>query len=145
MDVIIVGKSGTEQYFKEGVFRCDSLVHAQRLQRLCTPEAVLIVGEGAALPKNMSVFAATVDADGSFNAEALKGTAVFTCGISGRNTISVTSRTTERITLSLNRSVMTLRGLCEPFELPLPYLPESTDYDAMSAFAAAVALGLINS
>ncbi len=141
MSVIIAGRSGAARLFEEGVFRCDSLIAAGGLRLLRSPESVLIVGEDAELPRFLEVFAATADADGSFDAKPLRGTAVLTCGISGRNTISVTSRTSDSITLSLNRSVMTLRGICEPFEFPLTYPHGASDYDIMSAFAAAVALG----
>ncbi len=38
-----------------------------------------------------------------------------------------------------------LRGVCEPFELPVLLLPDTTDFDCMAAFAAAVVLGAVES
>ena len=141
MSVIILGKSGAAQYLVGE--RCDiELVAADGLKALNAPDSVLIVGDGALLPHGLSVFAAVVDADSGFDADALKGTAVISCGMSGRNTVSMTSRSGDAMTLSLNRSVMTLKGLCEPFEQPICRLTGTSDYDCMAAFAAAMLLGL---
>ncbi len=144
MSVIIVGSSKAGRYFSEGVFRCPSLVEATQLKSLHEPHSVLIVGANAALPPKCELFAAAVDADGGFDAAPLKGIAVLSCGMGGRNTISLSSRTPEIVTLSLNRSVTTLGGVCEPFELPVRLIDGTSDYDVMSAFAAAVALGTLN-
>ena len=142
MSVIILGNCNAAAYFSEGIFPCEDVISAGQLTALDSPNSVLIIGENAPLPEKLNVFAAAADADAGFNVSALKGIAVLTYGISGRNTISLTSRTPERVTLSLNRSIMTLRGICEPFELPLPLLANTTAHDCMAAFAAAVALGL---
>lgn len=145
MAVIISGSCGASAYFLEGIFRCDEVISVRGTELVKAPDSVLIAGKGALLSGGLQVFAAIVDADSGFDAAALQGTAVIACGMSGRNTVSMTSRTPERVTLSLNRSVMTLRGLCEPFELPLPMLPDTSDYDCMAAFAAAVVLGIAES
>ncbi len=145
MAVIISGRCGASAYFLEGIFRCDEVISAADTELIHAPTSVLIAGEDAQLPCSFSVFAAVVDADSGFDAEMLRGTAVLTCGVSGRNTVSMTSRTPERVTLSLNRSVTTLRGVCEPFELPVQRLPDTTDFDCMAAFAAAVVLGAVES
>ena len=68
---------------------------------------------------------------------------MITCGISGRNTVSVTSKTSDSITLSLNRAIHTLGGLCEPMELPIPLYEGYSDFDHMAAFAATVIFGRI--
>ncbi len=71
------------------------------------------------------------------------GVQVITIGQSPKNTVSVTSRTPELLTLSLNRAVNTLKGTVEPLELPLR-VPETTDeIGCMAAFAAGILLGEI--
>ena len=118
---------------------------------VCTPvlsslhaeEAVLIVGDGAVLPDRLCVMAAVVDSDSGFRQHRLNGTPVITCGLGSRNTISITSKTAEYVTLSLNRSIHTLNGLCEPLELPMPVLDGMEDYGYMAAFAASILLGNI--
>lgn len=144
MGVVIAGVSNAAAYFREGIFRCDELICARGFQLLSAPRSVLIAGEGAVLPERPDVFAVTVDADRGFDAVAVRGSAVLTCGMSGRNTVSMTSRTTDIITLSLNRSIVTLRGVCDPFELPIRYLQGTSEYDCMAAFAAAVMSGTVD-
>ncbi|MCH5293988.1 MAG: hypothetical protein J1E07_09675, partial [Treponema sp.] len=67
------------------------------------------------------------------------------CGVSSKNTVSVTSRTTDKITLSLNRSVQTADGVCEPLEQPIPDNGNVSEYDLMAAFAAKILLKQSNS
>lgn len=142
MSVIISGESSAAAYLGAGELCCGEFAVADRLRALRAPESVLIVGEGAIFPHELSVFAAVVDADGGFDADGLNGIAVISCGMSGRNTVSMTSCSGDTMILSLNRSVMTLKGLCEPFEQPVRRLPDTSDYDCMAAFAAAVLLGV---
>lgn len=142
MSVIISGSSGAAEYFGENGFAVGEIIAAHELSILRATGSVLIVGKNAVLPSDILVFAAVVDADSGFERECLRGTAVISCGMSGRNTVSMTSCTNESITLSLNRSVMTLAGVCEPFELPVRRLDSTTDNDCMMAFAAAVLLGV---
>ena len=65
---------------------------------------------------------------------------LISCGVSAKNTVSVTSRTPEVLTLSLNRSMRGKKGVCEPFELPIRLaetnVPDVSEYDRMAAFAA---------
>lgn len=68
---------------------------------------------------------------------------LITVGHGRKNTVSVTSSTPERLTLSLNRAVNTLCGVCEPFELPIAIPAVLTDTGCMAAFAAGVLLGRI--
>ena len=122
--------------------RC-GVICAPALTELCAADTVLIVGGKAVLPNRLSVLAAVVDADSGFDPCRLRGAPVVTCGLGSRNTICITSRTTEYVTLSLNRSVQTLKGICEPMELPLPVCEAAEDYAYMAAFAASVLLGNI--
>lgn len=120
------------------VMRCRELceVHAEN--------AVLVLGRDAALRCDISdVFAAVVCSELCHPVERLRGVPILTCGMGARNTISVTSRTADSMTLALNRRVATLRGCCEPMELPLSLCAPSDDYDHMAAFAAAVVLGRV--
>ncbi len=110
-----------------------SAVHAEH--------SVLVLGSGARLPEKLSVFAVVADADEGFDISCLKGVAVITCGMGSRNTVSVTSKTTERITISLNRGIHTMNGLCEPLELPLPLAEGTSDFGYMAAFAALLLCG----
>lgn len=134
--VVAVGKVNIS-----ALLPCCGIVCCEGVTSINSDRAVLVVGEGAQLPEGMSVFAAIVDADASVQLDALHGIAVITCGLSGRNTVSITSRTADRITLSLNRAIHTQRGLCEPMELPVPLREGCLDFDYMAAFAAAVVFG----
>lgn len=117
------------------------LISAPLLTELCDDNAVLVVGEGALLPCNIRVMAAIVNADSSFDTLQLRGTRVITCGLCSRNTISITSRTPEQITLSLNRSIHTTSGLCEPLEQPFQLKSGADDFGYMASFAASLLLG----
>lgn len=120
--------------------QCD-IVCAPAATELRAESSVLIVGKGAVLPDKISVMAAVVDSDGDLDLRRLNGIPVITCGLGSRNTISITSRTTEFVTISLNRSIHTLNGLCEPLEIPLAVREGVEDHAYMAALAAALLLG----
>lgn len=61
---------------------------------------------------------------------------LISCGVSPKNTVSITSRTPEKLTLSLNRTIRTESGFCEPLEQPVDVLEGVSEYDIMAAFAA---------
>ncbi len=67
-----------------------------------------------------------------------RGVQLITCGISHKNAVSVTSRTEERLTLSLNRSLRARSGVIEPLELPVPATTD--EYELMAAFAVKLLL-----
>lgn len=139
--VIAVGKANISGLLAGGIFpRCE-VICADGITEMSAERCVVVAGEGAKLPKELAAFAVIVDADADFCPENLRGNAVITCGISGKNTVSITSKTADMITLSLNRSVHTQNGLCEPLELPVKRADDHTDFDYMAAFAAAVVLG----
>lgn len=141
--IIAVGKVNILPLIGSELVPQCSVICAREITALKAEQAVLVVGKDSSLPYELSAFAAIVDCDNSFDPRRLKGVPVITCGMGSRNTVSVTSKTTERITLSLNRSIHTLRGICEPLELPLPLYRELEDYDYMAAFAASLLLGNI--
>lgn len=64
------------------------------------------------------------------------GVQLISVGIGAKNTVSISSRAADSITLSLNRTIHTERGVCEPLELPVPAAEDADVYDYMSAFAA---------
>lgn len=117
------------------------VIAAESYSAVRAENSVLVLGSGASLPEKLSVFAVVADADEGFDASALRGVAVITCGMGSRNTVSVTSKTSERITISLNRGIHTLKGLCEPLELPLPLSEDTSDFGYMAAFAALLLCG----
>ena len=141
--VIAVGKVRVSELLSGEVFTRCEVVCADILTEISAQRSVVIAGEGAVLPRGAEAFAVVVDADADIDLSALRGNSVITCGISGRNTISVTSKTSDSITLSLNRAIHTLHGLCEPMELPVPFCEGCTDFDHMAAFAAAVVFGKV--
>lgn len=71
------------------------------------------------------------------------GIQLISCGICAKNTVSLSSRAADSITLSLNRSIQTENGICEPLELPVKADESANVYEYMAAFAAAVLLGKI--
>ncbi len=97
------------------------------------------------MPTNQGQQAALgVIVDGeTFTGKIPRGVQLITCGISPKNTVSITSRTAEKLTLSLNRSIRTLTGkLCEPLEQPVDVPENADEYDVMAAFAAGMLLEL---
>lgn len=65
-----------------------------------------------------------------------EGIQLISVGIGAKNTVSISSRAADSITLSLNRTIRTQNGVCEPLELPVPADENADIYDYMSAFAA---------
>lgn len=101
--------------------------------------AAVIVGRGAK-PNVRNALGVIVDSE-SFSEKIPRGIQLITCGISPKNTVSITSRTDEKITLSLNRTIRTAGGICEPLEQPIPLTESAADeYDIMAAFAARLLL-----
>ncbi len=94
--------------------------------------AVIIAGKNADFAVNSAL---AVIVDEGVSGELSRGVQLITCGVSPKNTVSITSRTDEKITLSLNRSIKTQRGVVEPLEKPV--LKENfSEFDLMAAFCA---------
>lgn len=131
--VIIAGECRADELL--GGF---SIVKAREFSLIDCQNAAVILGRSSRA-EIRSAFSVIVDGD-----EPPKGLPRFiqliSCGVSPKNTVSVTSRTPERLTLSLNRSVRTVRGVCEPLEYPVKAAPALSEYDIMAAFAARVLL-----
>lgn len=104
------------------------------------PFAAVIVGKGASVEVSSAL--GVIADGGSFRQKLPRGIQLITCGVSPKNTVSVTSRTADRLTLALNRSVRTAAGICEPLEQPVAAAEGEDEYDIMAAFAARIILGL---
>ena len=104
--------------------------------------AVVVLGRSGRLRVN-SALGVIVNSDEPPE-DIPEGVQLITVGHGAKNTVSITSCTPERHTLSLNRAVQTLAGICEPFELPFTAAEELTENGCMAAFAAGILLGEIS-
>lgn len=130
---VVVGKSNADKFLE----RRPIIGTADHASVDCEFAAV-IVGKGAEIEVK-SALGVIVDGD-SFRQKIPRGIQLITCGISSKNTVSITSRTADKLTLSLNRGIRTASGICEPLEQPVD-VPEGTDeFDVMAAFAARMLL-----
>ncbi len=141
--VIAVGKVNISGLLSGELFPACEVVSTESIRAVQARNSVVVLGEGAVISERIDALAVVIDADAEMIPESLCGNAVITCGIGSRNTVSVTSKTADMITLSLNRAVHTLKGLCEPMELPVPLHEEHSDFDYMAAFAASVLSGKV--
>ena len=133
--VIVVGKRAFCDCFEE-LFP-EEFVAAENRAVINAPQSVVIVQNGAEADVRAAL-AVVVD-DGSLG-KFPRGIQLITCGISSKNTISVTSRADDKITLSLNRAVRGKSGLIEPLEQPVERIDGFSEYDYMAAFAAELLL-----
>ena len=131
------------------VGECDSDRHLEGIKVIKTEknacidcdEAAVIVGKDGEVSVR-SALGVIVDGE-RFSGSLPRGVQLITCGISPKNTVCVTSRTDEKITVSLNRTVRTRKGgVCEPLEQPVDAAAEDDEYDIMAAFAAKLLLGV---
>lgn len=132
--VCIVGDGG----FDKDRLSEFSVVRADGSADIDCENAAVIVGRNASLNVKKAL-GVIVDGD-SFNGQIPHGIQLITCGISPKNTVSITSRTDDKITLSLNRAIRTAAGICEPLEQPVPLDKPLDEYDIMAAFAAKLLL-----
>ena len=136
--VVIVGESRAEELLNEL-----PIIKARDFASVKCADAVVIMGKNARAEVT-SALGVIVDGDEPA-ADLPRFVQVIACGVSPKNTVSVTSRTTDKITLSLNRSVQTADGVCEPLEQPIPDNGNVSEYDLMAAFAAKILLKQSNS
>ena len=131
--VVIIGESRAEELLSEF-----PIVKTKDFASVKCTDAVVIMGKNARAEVT-SALGVIVDGDEPA-ADLPRFVQVIACGVSPKNTVSVTSRTTDKITLSLNRSVQTADGVCEPLEQPMPDNGDVSEYDLMAAFAAKILL-----
>lgn len=136
--LVIVGDSRADEFF--GKY---PTIKAERSAKIDCEIAAVIVGKGAGLEVSSAL---GVIADGeSFRQKLPRGIQLITCGVSPKNTVSITSRTAEKLTLSLNRSIRTESGkICEPLEQPVNVRNNIDEYDVMAEFAAKMLLEIDN-
>ena len=116
-----------------------SVVRADGSADIDCENAAVIVGRNASVNVK-NALGVIVDGE-SFSGQIPHGIQLITCGISPKNTVSITSRTDDKITLSLNRAIRTAEGVCEPLEQPVSLNdPNPDEYDIMAAFAARLLL-----
>lgn len=131
---VVVGESGAEKFIGER-----PVIKSGGFTSVDCEFAAVIAGKGAEL-EIKSALGVIVDGD-NFRQKIPRGIQLITCGISSKNTVSITSRTADKLTLSLNRGIRTVSGICEPLEQPVD-VPEGADeFDVMAAFAARVLFG----
>lgn len=135
--IIIPGKSNAPKcdFFPETEFICTSgslEIHAKN--------SILIIGEKPPEIILREAFAVIADGDG-FQGFVPRGIQLITCGLSGKNTLCVTSRRQDKITVSLNRAINTLNGIVEPLEIPVNIAEGISEFDCMAAMAAKLLLG----
>ena len=142
--VLISGKSAAAELFGSALPDC-GVVFAEKAIIADCPDCAVIVGENGEIPivKRAAGVIINGDSGGLLPTERLSGVQLITCGRCAKNTVCVTSNDGETLTLALNRGITTLRGFCEPMELPVKRTAAS-EYDCMAAFAAAVLLGRLN-
>lgn len=131
--VFIVGESEADKLL--GDF---SVIKSERSAEIDCSNAAVIVGKNADITVK-NALGIVVDGD-DFGEKIPRGVQLITCGISPKNTVSITSRTDDKLTLSLNRTIRTTSGLCEPLEQPVSFSENKNEYDIMSAFAAKLLL-----
>ena len=99
--VTVIGRTGIHLVLGTLLPRC-GIISTEMLSFASDNECIIVLGGNADIISDRnSVFAAVVNSDAGFPAEKLKGIPVITCGMGGHNTVSVTSRTLEKITVSL--------------------------------------------
>lgn len=141
--VIIVGENAEILRFKArklfgGIFPERELVLAENRSAINAPSAAVILEKNASAEIEAAL-GIIADEDGCFG-ELPRGVQLITCGINPKNTVSFTSRSNDKITLSLNRSIRTKSGIAQPLELPADLVEGLTEFDYMAAFAASLLL-----
>lgn len=131
--VVLIGESGAEKLL--GGY---SIVKARDFAAVDCENAVVILGKNARCKIN-SALSVVVDGDEP-PTDLPRRVQLISCGVSPKNTVSITSRTSEKLTLSLNRSIRTASGFCEPLELPVDIVKSVSEYDIMAAFAVKLLL-----
>lgn len=137
MGLICVLGEFSEEFFRLlGDF---SVISGKGFSRVDCEDCALVVGRNFSEDlRNVIGSVAGVIAGEEFRGSMPRGVQLITCGISHKNAVSVTSRTEERLTLSLNRSLRTRSGVVEPLEFPVPATAD--EYELMAAFAARLLL-----
>ena len=132
---VVVGESNADKILGDR-----PIIRASGFTAVDCEFAGVIAGKGAELEVK-SALGVIVDGE-TFHQKIPRGIQLITCGISSKNTVSITSRTANKLTLSLNRGIRTISGVCEPLEQPVDVSEDADEFDVMAAFAAIVLSGL---
>ena len=141
--IITLGKAKVHRLFEGGIFPTCGIISADSVTEINCANSVVIAGKCADTSAIHKAAALITNSDDATEHHCEAEIPVITCGMGSKNTVSVTSITMERITLSLNRSLQTLNGICQPLEQSFPFTEDISCYDYMAAFAACIALGKI--
>ncbi len=131
--VCIVGECNCGRHLED-----TEVIKARDNAEIDCKDAVVIIG-GNGIADVRCALSVIVDGE-RFSGELPKGVQLITCGISPKNTVSVTSRSDDKITLSLNRTIRAKSGIVEPLEQPFDAVPPDEEYALMAAFAARLLL-----
>lgn len=131
--LIIIGETNAAGLFGK-IFPETELIHTWNSIEINAPNAVVIAKNGA--PEVTNALGVIVGENAEHSVK--RGVQLIVCGNSPKNTVCITSRTADKITLALNRALKTKNGVCEPLEIPLSFLDGFNEFDYMAAFAAAV-------
>lgn len=131
--VCIVGECDCDRHLED-----KEVIKAKNSAEIDCKDAVVVIGGNGDVDVRRAL---SVIVDGErFSGELPKGVQLITCGVSPKNTVSVTSRSDDKITLSLNRTIRAKNGIVEPLEQPFDAVPPDEEYDIMAAFAARLLL-----
>lgn len=133
--LIIIGETNTTGLFGK-IFPETEFVRASENAQINAKNAVVIAKNGNA--RVLSALGVIVGENAECNFS--RGVQLIACGNSSKNTISITSRTSDKITLALNRAIRTKTGICEPLELPVELDNGFSEFDYMAGFAASLML-----
>lgn len=128
---VIVGNCHAER-FLTGI----SVIKTSCFAEINCPDAAVILGESTDADIT-SALGVIVDGE-TFCGKIPRGIQLIDCGLSQKSTVFITSRTEDKITLSLSRSIRTASGICDPLELPVTLPEHASDFDIMAAFAAKI-------
>lgn len=115
------------------------VISGENLTRVDCADCVVVLGHN--FSENLRIAVGSVRgviASEDYRGAIPQGVQLVTCGFSHKNAVSVTSRTEEQLTLSLNRSLRAKSGVVEPLELPV--FACGDEYELMAAFAARLLL-----
>ncbi len=131
--IIIVGECRAELLLPEF-----SIIKALDVPLIDCPNAAVIMGRNAH-SEIRSALGVVIDSD---DPAALppRSVQLITCGVSPKNTVCITSRTPQKLTISLNRSIRAASGVCEPLEFPVEFTEGFSEYELMAAFTARLLL-----
>lgn len=130
---VIVGNCRAERFLTDF-----SVIKSPNHAEINCDNAAVILGESANA-EITSALGVIVDGE-TFCGKIPRGIQLIDCGLSQKSTVFITSRTEDKITIALSRSIRTASGICDPLELPVPLPENASDFDIMAAFAAKIML-----